>query len=147
MNHTVTEASCVVALEEARQKNQHSTEEALIQSCALKMVEIVLGNGLEKTLAIVLLSNGTVERRISDTVIDIKSQVAERNKSAALGVFSIQFDESTDMASCSQLLVFARHVHSGSFKEELLFCSLETTAKALDILENIYFLSESENLL
>ena len=40
----------------------------------------------------------------------------------------------TDVALCSQLLVFARYVHSGSFKEEFLFCSpLETTIMASDI--------------
>jgi len=80
--------------------------------------------------------------------IDIKDQVVQEIKSAAFGLFSIQLDESTDVASCSQLLVFARYVHSGSFKEEFLFCSpLETTTKASDILEKVSSFFESENIL
>ncbi len=38
------------------------------------------------------------------------------------GLFALQLDESTDVSSCSQLLVFARYVHDGKFKEEFLFC-------------------------
>lgn len=68
--------------------------------------------------------------------IDIKDQVVQEIKSAAFGLFEIQLDKSTDVASCSQLMVFARYVHSSSFKEEFLFCSsLEITTKASYILE------------
>ena len=70
----------------------------------------MLGNGLEKKLAAVSLSNSTVQRRITDMAIDIKDQVVQEIKSAAFGLFLIQLDESTDVASCSQLLVFA-NVH------------------------------------
>jgi len=63
--------------------------------------------------------------------IDIKNQVIQEIKSAAFGLFSIQLDESTDVASYAQLLVFARYVYSGFFKEEFLFCSpFATTIKA-----------------
>ena len=79
---------------------------------------------------------------------DIKDQVVQEIKSSAFGLFSIQLDESTDVASCSQLMVFARYVNSGSFKEEFLFCSpLELTTKASDILEKVSFFFQSEDLL
>ena len=66
--------------------------------------------------------------------------VCKEIKSSAFGLFSIQLDESTDVASCSQLMVFARYAHAGSFKEEFLFCSpLELTTKASDILEKVSF--------
>ena len=69
---------------------------------------------------------------------DIKDQDVHQIKSSGLGLFSIELDESTDEASCSQLMVFARYVNSRSFKEEALFCShLELTTKASDILENV----------
>ena len=46
-------------------------------------------------------------------------------------LFSIQLDESTDVQSCHQLMVFVRYVHSGDVKEEFLFCDdLELTTKA-----------------
>jgi len=55
--------------------------------------------------------------------IDIKNQVFQEIKSAAFDLSSIQLDGSTDVASCAQLLVFVRYVHSGLFKEEFLFSS------------------------
>jgi len=40
-------------------------------------------------------------------------------------------DESTDVTSCAQLLVFVRYIHSGDIEEELLFCEeLQTTTSA-----------------
>ena len=44
-------------------------------------------------------------------------------KSSAFGLFSIKLDESTDEASFSQLMVFARYVGSGYLTEVLLICS------------------------
>ncbi|XP_068223303.1 protein FAM200C-like [Palaemon carinicauda] len=140
-NDKITESSYVVALEIAKQIKKHTIGENLIKPCALKMVEIVLGKEMK-----VPLSNSTVQRRMSDIATDIKDQVVPEIKSSTFGLFSIQLDESTDVASCSQLMVFASYVHSDSFKEEFLFRSpLELTTKASDILEVSSFF-ESENL-
>ncbi|XP_064472939.1 SCAN domain-containing protein 3-like [Ornithodoros turicata] len=112
------------------------------------MVEILLGKEQELKLAAVPLSNSTVQRRISDMADDIRDQVVQQIKSAAFGLFSIQLDEPTDVASCSQLLVFARYVHAASFKEEFLFCStLETTTRASDVFEKVSSFFESHGLL
>ena len=47
-------------------------------------------------------------------------------------------DESTDVALCSQLLVFARYMVEGDFKDEFLFCkTLNTTTKAQDVMEMV----------
>lgn len=63
---------------------------------------------------------------------DIKDQVVQAIKSAALGLYSSQIDESTDVASCSQLMLSARYVHSGLFKEQLLSGSpLEASTRSL----------------
>ena len=144
----VTEASYVIALEIAKQRKPHTIGENLIKPCSLDMVEIVLGNEMKKKIAMVPLSNSTVQGRISDMATDIKDQVVLEIKSSAFGLLSIQLDEITDVASCSQLMVFARFVNSSSFKEEFLFCSpLELTTKATDILEKVLPFFESENLL
>ena len=46
-----------------------------------------------------------------------------------------QVDESTDVSSCAQLLVFVRYIHSGDIKEEFLFFSeLDTTTTSADIM-------------
>ena len=44
-------------------------------------------------------------------------------KSAPLGIFSIQLDESTDVANCSQLLVYVKYIYEGDFKDELFFAN------------------------
>lgn len=46
-----------------------------------------------------------------------KEQVINEIKVAAL-----QIDESTDLSSCSQLLVSIRYVHNGKFREIFLLC-------------------------
>lgn len=66
-----------------------------------------------------MLSNNTVQRRISQMSDDIKEQVVQEIKSA--GLFSIQLSESTDIQPCTQLLAFVRYVHK-DLKEEFLFC-------------------------
>ena len=64
----------------------------------------MLGNEEKKKIAAVLLSNSAIHRRIEDMIADIKDQVVQVIMSAAFGLFSIQLDESTDVASCSQLM-------------------------------------------
>ena len=59
--------------------------------------------------------------------------------------FAIQLDESTDVSSCAQLLVFARYIKEGDFKDEFLFCHpLESTTKGEDIFNAVskFFLNE-----
>ena len=71
----------------------------------------MLGNVEKKKIAAVSLSNSTIQRRIEDMAADIRDQVVQEIKSAAFDVFSILLDESTDLASCSQLMVFVKYVH------------------------------------
>ncbi len=52
--------------------------------------------------------------------LDILQQVIGENDQSEIGL-AIQFDESTDVTNCVQLLVFARNVRSEGIKEELLF--------------------------
>ena len=69
---------------------------------------------------------------------DIKSQIVQQIKDASFGLFAIQLDESTDISSCAQLMVFAKYVCNGAFKKEFLFCSsLEKNTKAADIFEKV----------
>ena len=50
-------------------------------------------------------------------------------------LFAVQIDESTDVSSCSQLLVFSRYIESGDIKEEFLFCEeLKTTTTSHNII-------------
>ena len=62
-------------------------------------------------------------------------------------MFSFQVDESTDVSSCAQLLVFVRYIHSGNIKEEFLFCSeLDTTTTSADIMGKMKTFFEAHGL-
>ena len=78
---------------------------------------------------------------------DIKDQVVNEIKNKSVfGLFAIQEDESVDVFSVSQLMLFVRYAVKTSIKEELLFYSaLDTTTKASDIMEKVnYFFNENE---
>lgn len=141
----VVEASFEIALEIAKQKKPHTIGETLIKPCMMKAVNLILGEASAKKMRQVALSNNTIQRRISKMSIDVKEQVLTEIKSSPL--FSFQLDESTDVSSCSQLLVFVRYINSGDIKDEFLFCSaLETTTKADDVMEKVSTFFKEEDL-
>ena len=109
------------------------------------MVKLILGETSTKKIQQVSLSNGTIKRRISLMAADVKQQVIAEIK--LLPMFSIQVDESTDVASCSQLLVFVRYMHMEDVKEEFLYCkALETSATAQDVMDSISNCFDIEDL-
>ncbi|XP_068227883.1 protein FAM200C-like [Palaemon carinicauda] len=131
---TVLEASYEIAFEIAKQKKPHTIGETLIKPCMMKAVNLILGEASAKKMQQVSLSNNTIQRRISKMSMDVKEQVLTEIDP----LFSFQLDESTDVSSCSQLLVFVRYINSGDIKDEFLFCSApETTTKADDVMEKV----------
>lgn len=141
----VVQASYEAALEIAKNKKPHTIGETLIKPSMLKMVSLVLGEASAAKMRQVSLSDNTVQRRIADMSEDVKVQILEEIKQSPL--FAIQLDESTDVSSCAQLMVFVKYVNSGDLKEEFLFCSdLETTTKSDDIMAKIKTFFESGGL-
>ena len=100
-NNQLLEASYLVAVEIAKQKKRHTIGKTLIKPCILKTAGVVLGKEAEKKLAAISLSNNTIQRRIKDLSVDIKSQVVQEIKTALFGLFAIQLDDSTDISSCA----------------------------------------------
>ena len=141
----VVEASYVVALEVAKQKKSHTIAETLIKPCMLKAVKLVLGEASEIMMRQIPLSNDTIKRRIFDMSQNVNEQVLNEIKESPL--FAFQVDESTDVSSCAQLLVYVRYIHLNDLKEEFLFCSaLETTTKDEDIMTKINTFFETGGL-
>ncbi|XP_052611518.1 protein ZBED8-like isoform X1 [Peromyscus californicus insignis] len=137
-NVIAVEASYLVALRIARTMKPHTFAEDLLLPAAKDGVRVMIGDEFVTQLSTVSLSNDTVRRRIDDMSADILNQVIEEIKAAPLPIFSIQLDESTDVANCSQLLVYVRYINDGDFKDEFLFCKpLETTATAQDVFDKV----------
>lgn len=125
---SAVEASYVVALRIAKAKKPHTIADDWRRAIPDHV----------KKLNPISLSNDTVARRIADMSSDILIQVVEEIKSAPLGIFSVQLDESTDVVNCSQLLVYVRYIKDDAFKEEYLFCKpLETTTTARDVYNTV----------
>ncbi|XP_067943017.1 protein FAM200C-like [Watersipora subatra] len=101
-----------------------------VKPCLLGCTKIILGDTTAEKIADLFLADSTGKSRIDDMSADIKRQVIEKIKSFPM--FTIQLDESTDVASISQLMVFASYVHRETIEEKFLFCSplTETTTAA-----------------
>ncbi|KAM5251205.1 zinc finger BED domain-containing protein 5-like [Hipposideros larvatus] len=145
-NVAAVEASCLVALRITRAMKPHTIAEDLLLPVAKDIVRVMIGDEFVMKLSAISLSNDTVCRRIDDISADILDQVIQEIKSAPLPIFSIQLDESTDVANCSQLLVYVRYINDGNFKEDFLFCKpLETTTTARDVFDTVgSFLKENK---
>uniref|UniRef100_UPI00358FFEDB protein FAM200C-like n=1 Tax=Myxine glutinosa TaxID=7769 RepID=UPI00358FFEDB len=140
----ILEASYEVALLIAKDKKAHTIGETLVKPCAVVMANLVCGPEEAKKLKSVPLCNNTIKRRIEDMSKDIVAQVTQELRESRCR-FSLQLDESTDVASCSQLLVFARYLAGFAVKKEFLFCSpLKTTTKSVDIMNIMnHFMEEN----
>ena len=107
------EASYRVSLRIAKAKSPHTIGEELIMPCAKEMVSLMIGEDMVSKLGIIPLSNNTVHRRICDMSEDITAQnIAAIEESPW---HAMQLDESTDIASCEQLIVWVRFINDGDF--------------------------------
>ena len=88
-----------------------------------------------------------MKRRAADLSGNTKEQAISEIKNSPFGLFSIQLDETTDVASCSQLLVFCRYFTESDMKDNILFCSeLESTTTAVDVMETLTMFFDHEKL-
>ena len=88
-----------------------------------------------------------MKRRIADLPVNIKNQVISEIKKSPFGLFSIQLDETTDAASCSQLLVFCTYFTGIDMKDNVLFCSaFESTTTTVDDMQTLAMFFDQEEL-
>ena len=80
------------------------------------------------------LSKNTVKRRIADMSNDVLQKIVHQVKKYPL--YSIQLDESTDIAGLPQLFVFIRYINNATISEDFLFCkALKLYTKGEDIFQ------------
>jgi len=136
-NNAIMKESYEVSFMIAKEKKPHTIGENLILPAAKAMVRCTVGEDTSKKLNAIPLSNNTVQRRIVDMSNDILQQVISEVKSSTVG-FTIQLDETTDVANHAQLLVFVRYVGNGCIQEELLMnTELEATTKGEGIFKMV----------
>ena len=138
INENALEASYRVSLRIAKAKNPHTIGEELIMPCAKEIVSLMIGEDIVSKLGIIPLSN-------CDMSEDITAQNIAAIKESPW--HAIQLDESTDIASCAQLIIWVRFIKDGDFVDEPLLCkSLETTTKGQDIFTKIDAFYNKEGL-
>ena len=116
-------ASYEVAYLIAKQGKPHTIGEKLAKPAALKMANTMLGKAVENKLSQISLSNDTISNRIDKKSDDILAQIV-LDLISSPAKFSLQLDETTGVASLSQLAVFVRYVKEDVIKEDFLFVSL-----------------------
>ena len=146
IRHSITpvakaqEASYRGSLLIAKAGKPHTIAEELCLPFAKEMTSIMCGENVAKQLSLVPLSNDTVSRRIQAMSENVKQTLVERIKDSPY--FSIQLDETTDVADLANLLVFVRYEYEKATHEDFLFCqSLQTrtTAEHIFQLVNAFF--------
>ena len=88
-------------------KKPHNIGEELIKPAATRMTEIVCGKEQTAKLRTVPLSARTVSRRVDELAQNIKEQLIIAIKKSVH--FAIQLDETTDVGSDPQLMVYVRY--------------------------------------
>lgn len=78
------------------------------------------------------LSNDVTAGTVADMSSNILDQVCQEIKDSPTRI-SLQLDESTEISSMCQLIVYIWYIKDGVIKDEFLFCkALQTTMKAAD---------------
>ena len=107
------------ALAIAKQTKPNSIGETLVKPFCCDYGEIDIRRIRCKKIEQISLSDDTVKRRILPMSLVVKQQVIEEIKASPLFVFQVK--ESTDVALCSQVVVFVRYIYEYDIKNEFLF--------------------------
>lgn len=135
-NENALIASFKVSYRIAREGEAHTIGEKLIKPCAIDMATSMLDEQAASKIQLVPLSDNTVQRRIQECASNILDELVRRLRLCE--TFTIQLDESTDVANLSILLVFVRYVHAGEFEEDLLLCkTLDTYTTGEEIFNSL----------
>ena len=143
-NEKATEASYIVSYRIALAGEAHTIAETLIKPCAVDIAKCILDETSAKEITNVPLSNDTVARRIKDLAANVRAELISRLQCCN---FSLQMDESTDVAGLAVLLVFVRYQHLNLLEEDLLLCQpLPTNTTGAEIFKMVDNFFNTHNL-
>lgn len=143
-NKLSTRVSYELSLLIAKKGSAHTMGEELIIPAAKVISNALFDETCTKKINEIPLSNTTVKRRIDEMSENVKEAVMTVLKQSEY--FSLQLDESTDVAGQANLLAFGRFELNGNIEEEMLFCqSLPTKTTGEEIFKSVdNFIKENE---
>nr|XP_014354333.1 PREDICTED: zinc finger BED domain-containing protein 5-like [Latimeria chalumnae] len=143
VNMKALEASFCVSQRIAKAGKPHTIAENLLLPAAKDMVTAMVSEKAAKQLDLIPLSDNTVARQIHEMAEDIKNQLIAQIKSSSY--FALQLDESTDVASIANLLVYVKYEFEYELLEDFLFCRPLPTRTCAEDLFNLLdaFLKEN----
>jgi zinc finger BED domain-containing protein 5/7/8/9 len=127
----------------AKAGKNHTIGESLLKPAIINTVENVLGKEAAKPFTALPLSATTVKRRVVNISEFLENEIVQKVRASPS--FSLQLDESTDVADLSELLVYVRYLYEHKIEENMLFLKpFKTTTTGLDIFEmvNTYFMEK-----
>lgn len=119
-NKQTTIASYRLSLLIAKKGAAHTVGEDIILPAAKIISDALFSEKQTKLIGEIPLSNTTVKRRIDEMSDFVKQSMITVLKQSEY--FSLQLDESTDVAGEAILLAFVRFEFDGRIEEEMLFC-------------------------
>ncbi|XP_075213796.1 zinc finger BED domain-containing protein 5-like [Lycorma delicatula] len=144
VNEKATEVSYLVSYQIAQRGEAYSIAENLTKPSAMEIVKCMLDVKSSKEIVKIPLSNDTVAQRIRDLAAIIKNELTFRLKSCR---FSLQMDESIDLAGFVILIVIVRYEHENALLEDLLFCKfLSTRTTGVEIFDLLNSLFEENQI-
>lgn len=136
VNTKITMASYHLSLLIAKNGAPHTAGENLILPGAKIISSLLLDKKADQQIGQISLSNTTVKRRIEEMSNNVKESLISAIKESDF--YSLQLDESTDIADNANLLCFVRFNYNESVKEEMLFCQpLKTSTTGQDIFDSL----------
>ena len=133
-------ASFAVAWKTARAKAPYTAGENFIKPASVKMARIMCGDAVANKLEMVPLLNDSIKRRIKELSRNVLQQTIAAIRHCER--FSLQLDETTDIGSDAQFMVFVRYFDTNDFVEQYLFCrplAKNTTGEEIFKKVNFFF--------
>ncbi|KAB0342785.1 hypothetical protein FD754_019711 [Muntiacus muntjak] len=124
-------SSYLVAYRVAKEKMAYTAAEKIILPACLDMVRTIFDDKSADKLK-TIPNDSTIALRICTVAEHLEATVTTRLQS---GIdFAVQLGESTDIGSCTALLVYVRYTWQGDFVEDFLCClNLTSCLRELDI--------------